>query len=278
MKKNVKSKPLFVIQCYEDRQPTLQIKKEKPEPVPQESPVSNGVKQHKDVVDCPPPPPPMPIANGHQNGETKKVEILKPKSEKVDHIINTNVKKVGTLKRTPTPDYNNKADTQLQYNLKNIKEENAEIESLESYKLKNPLNVQPKPPPNYFVRAPNGTATMKKIARPVSVTIGEYVNNVGRREPLKLDFLNGDKVDGHLIPDDESILSRLQSELALTLSRSNLRKKTEALDKNVKMSVNKAVHKKEIISLDKNFHVRYGNNILPLPPSIRIPKVSKTKH
>ncbi|XP_014355937.2 uncharacterized protein LOC106708867 [Papilio machaon] len=212
-----------------DRQPTLQIKKEKIEPVLQEEPVCNGVKTHKDVVDCPPPPPPMPIANGHQNGESKKVENLKPKSEKVDHIINSNVKKVGTLNRTPTPDYNNKADTQLQYNLKNIKEENAEIESLESYKLKNPLNVQPKPPHNYFVRAPNGTATMKKIARPVSVTIGEYVNNVGRREPLKLDFLNGDKVDGHLIPDDESISSRLQSELALTLSRSNLRKKTEAL-------------------------------------------------
>lgn len=171
----------------------------------------------------------MPIANGHQNGESKSVENQKPKPEKLDLAINSNIRKVCTLNRTPTPDYNNKIDTQIQYTSKNIKEENAEIESLESYKLKNPLNVQPKPPSNYFVKAPNGTATMKKIARPVSVTIGEYVNGVGRREPLKLDFLNGDKIDGHLLPGNEPISSRLQSELALTLSRSNLRKKTEAL-------------------------------------------------
>lgn len=31
-------------------------------------------------------------------------------------------------------------------------------------------------------------------------------------------------------------------------------------------------------SLDKNFHARYGNNLLPLPPSISIPKISKVKH
>lgn len=31
-------------------------------------------------------------------------------------------------------------------------------------------------------------------------------------------------------------------------------------------------------SLDKNFHARYGNNLLPLPPPINIPKVAKLKH
>ncbi|CAK1578314.1 unnamed protein product [Parnassius mnemosyne] len=209
-----------------DRQSSLQLRK--PEAIATESLKINGELQHTEKTDNPPPPPPMPIANGHQNGESKSVNNQKPKPEKLDRV-NSNIRKNGTLNRTPTPDYNTKSDSQLQYNLKNIKEENAEIESLESYKLKNPLNVQPKPPSNYFIKAPNGTATMKKIARPVSVTIGEYVNNVGRREPLKLDFLNGDKVDGHLIPDDEPISSRLQSELALTLSRANLRKKTEAL-------------------------------------------------
>lgn len=30
--------------------------------------------------------------------------------------------------------------------------------------------------------------------------------------------------------------------------------------------------------IDKNFHARYGNNLLPLPPSISIPKVTKLKH
>ncbi|CAH2063327.1 unnamed protein product, partial [Iphiclides podalirius] len=227
MKKNDKTKPIFTIQCYEDRQPTMQLRK--PEAIVTENPVSNGVKKQKETTDNPPPPPPMPITNGHQNGESKSVENQKPKPEKFDLVINSNIRKACALNRTPTPDYNKKIDAQLLYTSKNIKNENAEIESLESYKLKNPLHVQPKPPSNYFVKAPNGTATMKKITRPVSVTIGEYVNNVGRREPLKLDFLNGDKVDGHIVPDNEPISSRLQSELALTLSRSNLRKKTEAL-------------------------------------------------
>ncbi|XP_073967320.1 uncharacterized protein [Choristoneura fumiferana] len=105
------------------------------------------------------------------------------------------------------------------------------MDSLESYKLKNPTNLQPKPPSNYFVRAPNGTATMKKHLRPVSVTIGEYAGGGNsRREPTKLDFLNGDKPDGPLpAMEDEPITNRLQSELALTLSRSNLRKKTDAI-------------------------------------------------
>ncbi|XP_068627667.1 uncharacterized protein [Battus philenor] len=196
-----------------ERQSKLELKKSAP--IATDVPDSNGIKQNRVATDNPPPPPPMPVLNGYQNGTIKG--------------INSNTKKIDTIKRTPTPDYNSKNDTQLEYTLKNIKEENAEIESLESYKLKNPLNMQPKPPSNYFIKAPNGTATMKKIARPVSVTIGEYVNNVGRREPLKLDFLNGDKVDGHLPSADEPISSRLQSELALTLSRSNLRKKTEAL-------------------------------------------------
>ncbi|CAH2268140.1 jg8150 [Pararge aegeria aegeria] len=175
----------------------------------------------------PPPPPPMPISNGHKNGDNNKMDghhALNP--DDTDIIKIPNLRKVATLSRIPTPDYNNKTDFSLKG--KNLKEENAEVESLESYKLKNPLNVTPKPPSNYFIKAPNGSATMKKHARPVSVTIGEYANNVGRKEPSKLDFLNGDKTDPRT-PDDEPITSRLQSELALTLSRSNLRKKTEAL-------------------------------------------------
>ncbi|XP_023952041.1 uncharacterized protein LOC112055966 isoform X2 [Bicyclus anynana] len=176
----------------------------------------------------PPPPPPMPISNGYKNGDHKKIEDQNGLKLDDTDIKIPNLRKVATLNRIPTPDYNNKTDFTLQLKGKNLKEENAEVESLESYKLKNPLNVTPKPPSNYFIKAPNGSATMKKHARPVSVTIGEYVNNVGRKEPSKLDFLNGDKSDLRS-PEDEPISSRLQSELALTLSRSNLRKKTEAL-------------------------------------------------
>lgn len=164
----------------------------------------------------------MPTTNGHQNGNHNPTEHIKPMLA-VD-LKAPNFRKNGTLTRTPTPDYNNKINI--------LKEDKAELDSLESYKLKNPSNVLPKPPSNYFVKAPNGTTTMKKLTRPVSVTIGEYAyGGAGRREPTKLEFLNGDKPDGpNSKPNgDEDISNRLQSELVMTLSRSNLRKKTEAV-------------------------------------------------
>lgn len=227
MKNIPKTKPLFIIQCYEERQQTLQLKKGEPS----SEVTNNNYVSKRETIDTPPPPPPMPITNGHQNGDHKFIDNKKPVTKPtIADTVTNNFRKNGALTRTPTPDYNKKTEPPSQ--IKSIKDEKAELESLESYKLKNPSNVQPKPPPNYFVKAPNGTATMKKHARPVSVTIGEYAYGGGsRREPTKLDFLNGDKPDGvHNIDDEVSISNRLQSELALTLSRSNLRKKTEALD------------------------------------------------
>ncbi|KAL0839528.1 hypothetical protein ABMA28_016228 [Loxostege sticticalis] len=210
-----------------DRQQTLPLRKAEYEQA--DVTTNNHTPPKREATDNPPPPPPMPTANGHQNGHAKAITnngpIIKPV---LQEILKTQTLRNGTLTRTPTPDYNNKADS-AHLKLKS-KDEKAELESLESYKLKNPVNAPPKPPSNYFMRAPNGTATMKKLARPVSVTIGEYAGGGGgRREPTKLDFLNGDKPDGAGAPDDVPITNRLQSELAMTLSRSNLRKKTEAL-------------------------------------------------
>lgn len=162
----------------------------------------------------------MPTTNGHVNGICK-TDILKPLPTPAD-LKAPNFRKNGTLTRTPTPDYNKDS-------LKSNNNDKAELDSLESYKLKNPSSNPPKPPPNYFMKAPNGTATMKKHTRPVSVTIGEYPYGSSRKEPTKLDFLNSDKIDGATNDEDTSISNRLQSELVLTLSRSNLRKKTEAL-------------------------------------------------
>ncbi|CAB3224938.1 unnamed protein product [Arctia plantaginis] len=228
MKNITKSKPLFIIQCYEDRQQTLPLKKAE-----QAADVAsnNHAPPKREATDNPPPPPPMPTTNGHQNGNHKVLDSQKTvtKSPIADIMTNSNNRKNGTIMRTPTPDYNKKTEPISQ--IKSIKDEKVELESLESYKLKNPSNVPPKPPSNYFVKAPNGTATMKKHSRPVSVTIGEYAYGGGsRREPTKLDFLNGEKPNGLRDADEDvSISNRLQSELALTLSRSNLRKKTEAL-------------------------------------------------
>ncbi|XP_050342088.1 uncharacterized protein LOC126768180 [Nymphalis io] len=207
-----------------DRQSTLPIRKA--DQIPMEL-INDKQQDKRELIQKPPPPPPMPFTNGQQNGDQKKPDGNSVKSEDHDIIKIPNLRKVGTLNRIPITDYNNKTDMPIK--TRNLKDDNAEVDSLESYKLKNPINVAPKVPSNYFIKAPNGSTTMKKHARPVSVTIGEYVNNIGRKEPSKLDFLNGNKSDTHRTAGDEPITSRLQSELALTLSRSNLRKKTEAL-------------------------------------------------
>ncbi|XP_045526070.1 uncharacterized protein LOC123715200 isoform X2 [Pieris brassicae] len=243
-----------------DRQNTLRLRK----PAVEATEHVENVQERLTVKKPPPPPPPMPTTNGHHNGE-----INGDRKPKLEDIIKTPIiKKIATINRTPTPDYNDKELT-LPIKSKSLNESNADVDSLESYKLQSPGNVNLKPPSNYFIKAPNGTATMKKHSRPVSVTIGEYVNNMsGRREPSKLEFLNGDKKNCQSV-DEESLSSRLQSELALTLSRSNLRKKTEAMDCKIT--------RKTFDSLDENFHARYGNNLLPLSPSITIPKVS-SKH
>ncbi|CAG9791946.1 unnamed protein product [Diatraea saccharalis] len=270
--KNNKSKPLVIIQCYEDRQQTLPLRKAEYDTT--DAATNNHAPLKREATDNPPPPPPMPNTNGQQNGDSKSNHKSITKPFNSDVIKSLNVRN-GTLTRTPTPDYNNKTDN-VQSNFKG-KDEKAELESLESYKLKNPTTVLPKPPSTYFMRAPNGTATMKKIARPVSVTIGEYAGGGNRREPIKLDFLSGDKSDGNNETDDVPITNRLQSELALTLSRSNLRKKTEALDNGISDRYYRATNDDSDASIDKNFHARYGNNILPLPPSVTIPKVTKLK-
>lgn len=172
----------------------------------------------------------MPLANGHQNGTQKKTDTNNCNLDEVDVAKIPNLRKLGTLNRIPTPDYNNKTDLSIKMKTNSLRDQNVEIKPLESYKLNNSLNVTLKPLSNCFTKAPNGPDTMKK--RPISVTIGEYVNNINRKEPSKLDFLNGDN-NSRRIADDEPITSRLQSELALTLSRSNLRKKTEALVSNI---------------------------------------------
>lgn len=62
------------------------------------------------------------------------------------------------------------------------------------------------------------------------MTIGEYPSGVSRKMPAKFEFLgNGSDSDHSCDPEKEPITSRLASELAQTLSRSNLRKRTESI-------------------------------------------------
>lgn len=158
-------------------------------------------------------------------------------------------------------------------------EDSVEMQSIESFKLKDTPNpVIPKPPPTYFplsnssspasngsprhaatgnktqvikekdqstspsnetnknsttnnnAVSPNGTAgPLKPTVGKVAIRIGAYEGEA--KQPAKLDFLaqqpraekNGtDEANG-------PVVSRLQNELAATLQRSNLRRKTEGV-------------------------------------------------
>ncbi|XP_076274051.1 uncharacterized protein LOC143204978 isoform X1 [Rhynchophorus ferrugineus] len=71
------------------------------------------------------------------------------------------------------------------------------------------------------------TSTLRNN-RPVSVTIGEYPSM--RRQPGKLDFLHNGNLDALEFRKNESLGSRLTSELTQTLNRSNLKKRTESME------------------------------------------------
>ncbi|XP_029160772.1 uncharacterized protein LOC114932642 isoform X2 [Nylanderia fulva] len=144
-----------------------------------------------------------------------------------------------------------------------------EMQSIESFKLKETPNTVPKPPPTYFpvtnpalngsprhigtgskvpkdaatspvaefaktsltsVSPTNGAQVSKSVTgSKVAVRIGAYEGET--KQPSRLEFLpqqpnrdcrNGDEAA------NSPVVSRLQNELAATLQRSNLRKKTEA--------------------------------------------------
>lgn len=101
----------------------------------------------------------------------------------------------------------------------------AEMESIESFKLNNPSSPRPKPPSMYFNPQSSGPPTMKKSQRPVSVSIGEYID---RKEPNRFNFITktDGRSNGNVEPTD-NMSERLKSELEKTLSRSNLMSKNE---------------------------------------------------
>lgn len=134
----------------------------------------------------------------------------------------------------PTPDYDTLSITsttslpkQNGFNgFKASHNDSVEMDSLESFKLNNPGDLKPKPPDTYFNSNTLGNGTLRKM-RPISVTIGEYPSGTLRRQPGRLDFISRDPTPTPS-PND-SISNQLASELAQTLSRSNLRKRTESM-------------------------------------------------
>ena len=106
----------------------------------------------------------------------------------------------------------------------------AEMESIESFKMTNPASPTPRPPSVYFKPQSSGPPTMKKSQRQVAVTICEYGSNLNgncRREPGKFDFI-GSKPNPNQKSEDLS--QSLKNELEKTLSRSNLKKRTDSIE------------------------------------------------
>lgn len=127
----------------------------------------------------------------------------------------------------------------------------AEMESIESFQMNNPSSSsRPKPPSMYFNPQSSGPPTMKKSQRPVSVSIGEYID---RKEPNRFNFIakteNGTGTSASTSVQDQQngdVSERLKSELEKTLSRSNLKSKNEN-----DLSNNGVVQQKHLIDNQK---------------------------
>lgn len=148
-------------------------------------------------------------------------------------------------------------------------DDSVEMQSIESFKLKETPNTVPKPPPTYFpvtspsstgssprhvgtgskvpkdaatspvaelaknstasVSPTNGPQSSKLPSGKVAIRIGSYEGET--KQPSRLEFLpqqpSRDKNGVVDEPDNGPVVSRLQNELAATLQRSNLRRKTE---------------------------------------------------
>lgn len=216
--------------------------------------------------ESPKPPVNTPICNSNTLNKPKK-----PKAPPVPIKTSTLSTVTSQPPPCPTPDYDNVSVnsavstlTRKMNGINNRTSQNvsSDMESLESFKLDGPQDVKPKPPNTYFNNSKKklaaqlsndssgNTATMRKQLRPVSVTIGEYPSGTIRRQPSRFDFLqnssNGgvDEVDKS---PDRPISSQLASELAQTLNRSNLRKRTESMVSNIQTVLTESSHCKKSI-------------------------------
>ncbi|KAL3266402.1 hypothetical protein HHI36_010578 [Cryptolaemus montrouzieri] len=250
-RKCLSNKPIFVLQTYEERLANTDLSEKLSERLTNlqiESSRENCLsRQNSANPALPPPPPPLPLedsslllpnTNGQSPNTSKLTKLQKPKAPPVPE-------KRSTLSYQPppcpTPDYDTlsiSSSMSIQKHngfSKSSQNDNVEMVSLESFEMYSTSGDKPRPPDIYFsnnTTPTNGsissrTSTLKK-QRPVSVTIGEYGNGTIKRQPGKLDFLqNG--VNEIEKRNNQPITSQLASELAQTLNRSNLKRRTESM-------------------------------------------------
>jgi hypothetical protein len=133
---------------------------------------------------------------------------------------------------------------------KSSNDEAVEMQSIESFKLKeSPLVHVPKPPSTYFPSSSpgklesecarkNGTTTPRpsaicvsqgaaKVVSKVAIRIGTYEGEA--KQPSRLGFLNHAAETKSTSERPSPVASRLQNELVATLQRSNLKKNIEGV-------------------------------------------------
>lgn len=189
----------------------------------------------------PPPPPPPPLENFPSTqtepptivSSTPKPTKMKPKAPPVP--IKRSVLSCHQPPPCPTPDYDTLSLSSTSSTLKpqNVND-CVEMDSLDSFKMKNPNNVKPKAPNIYFQKRDvcanlsNGSTTSiggQERPKSVNVSIGEYA--VTRSPPGRLDFLKNGTLGR---TSSGNTPGNLAMELSQTLNKSNLRKRTESMD------------------------------------------------
>ncbi|XP_030755760.1 uncharacterized protein LOC115882066 isoform X2 [Sitophilus oryzae] len=211
-----------------------------------------NLTQIKSTNCTPPLPPPPPEKNANFNSSTISTPASSIASSRTNtlkqlktntrappvptkcSVLSYNQNRVHTNQPPPcpTPDYDTlslastvssgAAVFRRPVSQKILKDNNKEMQPTDSYKSSNSLDIMPKHPSTNCAK----TSTIRK-SRPISVTIGEYPSM--RKQPGKLDFIQNGGKDSLDVRQDESLGSRLTSELTQTLNRSNLRKRTESM-------------------------------------------------
>ncbi|KAF5308257.1 hypothetical protein FQR65_LT06250 [Abscondita terminalis] len=205
-----------------------------------------------DLSPPPPPPPPPPFdsnSNIPQDVSKPKAKTAPPVPIKYSTLSYAREHPVDYYQPPPcpTPDYdtislssNYSKSTFSRSNSSTSQNDAIEMDSIDSVILNNPSTFRPKQPNTYFKtplssQLSNGSTTStstigSRKQRPISVTIGEYPSGSLRKQPGRLDFLNNVNGDVEKKSGGGPISTQLASELAHTLSRSNLRKRTESME------------------------------------------------
>jgi len=234
--KNSSFKPIISICTYEERQlmkrngPQLPLKMQSDEP---SNGIVNKVEMKKITNELPqkkkaPPPPPIKKLEKQVSLPVSISEPIPDYDSPEATLVKVNGERAkGTLGRIAMQEAI-KANGDL-----------AEMESIESFQLNNPTSQIPVPPPMYFSLQKSGPPTMKKIQRPVSVIINSYDD---KQEPGKFDFIEAKSNGNTNQRVNEDMSTRLKNELEKTLSRSNLRRRSDSMDDLLKADMKSATN------------------------------------